>query len=516
MKLNKSQEQAVLHGKGPLLIVAGAGTGKTTVLTERIKHLIEKRGVDPHHIFAATFTEKAAEEMLTRLDTVMPLGYQEPWLGTYHGLCDRLLRLEGLEIGLNSSFTLMTQTDQWLFIRQHLFDFDLNYYRPLGNPAKFISALMKYFSRLTDEDVDVKEVQQSAAKKLKSAVTEEEQVEAQRQQELAAAFAHYNQLKHDHDKLDFGDLITLTLKLFRTRPNICLKYRDQFEHVLVDEFQDTNYAQFELIKLLAPRNTNPNLTICADDDQAIFRFRGASVANILMFKDTYPDAAAAVLVDNYRSTQPILNSSYQSIINNNPDRLEAKLGIDKKLQSHLPDNPLESPAIYHFATIDEEVEWTVNKIYELVTKHGLTYKDIAVITRANAHLEPYVLALKNAGLPYQLITNRGLYDQDEIKTILNLLKVLADPHDSIALFQLLLSPTFNLQSSQLLDLMSLAHQHSTSLWVQLEASKNTDHQQIIKLLDSFRATAANKRITQLVYTSLTNFNILNSSPKKSL
>jgi DNA helicase II / ATP-dependent DNA helicase PcrA len=165
MDLNSAQQQAVTHDKGPLLIVAGAGTGKTTVITKRIEWLIQQQKIDPQRIFAATFTQKAAEEMLGRLDEIMPLSYQEPWIGTFHSIADKLLRDQGLEIGLNPNYRILTQTDQWLFIKAHLNDLKLKYYAPLGNPNKFISALLKFFSRLQDEDVEPEEFNQLISKK---------------------------------------------------------------------------------------------------------------------------------------------------------------------------------------------------------------------------------------------------------------------------------------------------------------------------------------------------------------
>ena len=300
IKLNKQQLQAVTHFKGPLLIVAGAGTGKTTVITQRIEYLIKTKKLDPQQILATTFTDKAALEMLERLDRVMPLGYHEPWLSTFHSFADRILKAESLEIGLDPGYKIIPPPQQWILIKNHLFDFKLQHFRPLGNPTKFIQALLTFFSRAQDEDLLPQDI-------IKHAKTLKSKKEKQRLLEVGEAFKSYQELKIKNSVLDFGDLITQTLHLFRSRPQILQKYQNQFKHILVDGFQDTNYAQYQLIKLLAPPKSNPNLTVVGDDNQSIFRFRGTSVFNILNFKKSYPKSKEIVLSSNYRSFQPLLD-----------------------------------------------------------------------------------------------------------------------------------------------------------------------------------------------------------------
>ncbi len=498
MKLNASQQTAVHHTVGPLLIVAGAGTGKTTVITERIKYLIEVKAVDPYSIFAATFTEKAAEEMRGRLDTVMPFGYREPWLGTFHGLCERLLQAEGLEIGLSPNFKIMTQTDQWMFIREHLYDLNLNYYRPLGNPSKYISSLIKFMSRLSDETITPQTLIEYAEKMKETNESDAAVTEAIRLTELGQVFAKYQQLKHEHELLDFGDLINQSVRLLKERPNIQEKYRHQFQHILIDEFQDTNYAQFELIQLLAPPAEHPNLTVVGDDDQAIYRFRGASVSNILQFKNIYPKSTEIILSDNYRSGQLILDAAYKSITLNNPDRLETILHINKKLFAQ--NNHGAHPTVYQFDTIEDEVNWTVQQIIELVTQQNISYKDIAVIARANSQLGPYANALKAAGIPYQLVANRGLYDQDEIVALLTFLKVLVDPVDSLSLFQLSQSQVFNCDPRRMLELLKQAKVKSTSLWEEVSAeTTDSNSAKLVTYIRDFQSQISQKTVSQLLY-----------------
>ena len=497
MKLNPKQIKAVKHKSGPLLIVAGAGTGKTTVITERIKHLITKKKVDPQHIFAVTFTQKSAYEMTERLDKVMPLGYQEPWLGTFHSVCDKLLRLESLEVGINPNFTIMTQTDQWIFIKKHLFEFNLDYYRPLGNPNKFISALIQFFSRLQDEDISDSDFAKFTLQKRKTTKSAEEKIEASRLIELSQAFKKYNLLKFEHTVSDFGDLIQNTLRLFRARPNILEKYQQMFRHFLVDEFQDTNYAQYQLIKLLAPADNNPQLIVVGDDDQSIYKFRGAAISNILEFREDYPKSKLVVLSDNYRSTQSILSNAYQSIIHNNPDRLEEKLNINKKLKSKIAKD--NKPQTISFANIEQEIDWTIKNIINLVAKENINYQDIAILTRSNSQLDHYVRALKVSGLPYQRVSNRGLFDQNEIKDLIDLIKVISDPTDSMALFSVSLSHIASIKSKVALHLISQAKKKSVSLWRIYTQSTDSNVMHLVSMIKKFQQKVDQLSVSQILF-----------------
>ncbi|HJX45757.1 MAG TPA: UvrD-helicase domain-containing protein, partial [Patescibacteria group bacterium] len=275
-KLNDQQIKAIKYKSGPLLIIAGAGTGKTTVISERIKYLITKNFAKPSEILALTFTEKAAKEMEERVDVAMPYGYTQMWISTFHSFCDRVLRREALHIGLDPKYKLNTQSESIQFIRQNLFKFDLNYFRPLGNPTKFISGMLQHFSRLQDEDITPNEYLKFTEKQKKSSKssgmnpkTKEQKIEIMKWKELADAYKTYDELKVKEGVMDFGDLIIKTLKLFRERPNILKDYRKQFKYFLVDEFQDTNVAQYELLKLLASLKNNNNLTVVGDDSQCL-------------------------------------------------------------------------------------------------------------------------------------------------------------------------------------------------------------------------------------------------------
>lgn len=325
--LNPEQKQAVTYGDGPFLIIAGAGTGKTTVITRRIAYLILSEKAKPEEILALTFTDKAAGEMEERVDKLLPYGYVDLWISTFHSFCERILRQHALDIGLALNFKLLNQAQQTLLIRQNFDRFDLDYYKPLGNPFKFIQNLVKHFSRAKDELVTPEEYLQHAEKiKVNQDSTmsgEALDQETARLKEIAEAYHTYQQILLDNSALDFGDLINYTIKLLQTRPNILEKYRQQFKYILVDEFQDTNWAQYELLKLLAiPKN---NLTVVADDDQSIYKFRGASYNNVIQFKKDFPSSQAVTLLRNYRSMQNILDLAHQFIQLNNPNRLEAQV-----------------------------------------------------------------------------------------------------------------------------------------------------------------------------------------------
>jgi len=338
-ELNENQLKAVHHKFGPILVVAGAGTGKTRVITERIKHLIQDKNINPQEILALTFTEKASHEMVERVGDIMPLGYEEPWIYTFHAFAERVLKEKGIEIGLDPSYKTLPDSDQWLLLRKNIFNMDLKYFRPLGNPTKFISDILTFISKLQDENISNKDFE-TFVKHMKHESDEEKL----KYDELSYIYNEYERLKIENSGMDFGNLIMWVIKLFKERPNILSEYQKQFKHILVDEFQDTNYAQYELIKLLYPikecKKENlkeipdqRSLLVVGDDSQSIYKFRGAAISNILQFMEDYKKAETVTLIENYRSTQEILNPAYKLIQNNNPDTLESKLGISKELVS---------------------------------------------------------------------------------------------------------------------------------------------------------------------------------------
>jgi DNA helicase-2/ATP-dependent DNA helicase PcrA len=307
--LNKEQLEAVVHREGPLLIIAGAGTGKTTVITKRIAWLLSEGLAKTGEILALTFTDKAANEMQERVDILVPYGYTDIWISTFHAFGDRLLRENALVAGLNPDFKVLTRPEVAVFFREHLFEFDLSYYRPLSDPRRFIEALVSLFSRAKDEDISPKEYFEFAqdlilkAKQNPQDTAAEE--EAMQQTEIAKAYGKYQELLNKDGLVDFGNQFYLALRLLREHPLILKKYQEQFKYILVDEFQDTNYAQYQLVKLLASKNRN--ITVTGDDDQCIYRFRGAAYSNLLNFIEDFRDAKQVSIIHNYRSHQAILD-----------------------------------------------------------------------------------------------------------------------------------------------------------------------------------------------------------------
>lgn len=472
-KLNKSQIEAIEHGEGSLLIIAGAGTGKTTVITERIKNLIREGLAKPEEILALTFTEKATKEMQERVDIAMPLSYGDMWIMTFHSFCDRILRDYALEIGLPTNFKLMTTAESIDLIRKNLFDFDLDYFRPLGNPNKFIDALLTHFSRLQDEVITTEEYL-SFSKKYKN----EDVLEIIKIKELSAAYSFYDQLKIKEGKFDFGDLITKTLELFSKRPNVLKEIQKKFKYILIDEFQDTNYAQNKLAIALAGKTQN--ITVVADDDQSIYRFRGASVSNVLQFKKNFKHVKEIVLSKNYRSRQEILDVSYNLIQFNNPDRLEVVSGINKKLVASCKFEKLKDPIKFiKTNTGDREAEQVVKEIVQLTKKNKYKYSDIAILVRANNHADPFIREMEREGIPHQFLGPSKLFEKPEIVDLISYLKVLNDPDSSEAFYRLLSSEIFSIDSLTLLRLSTRAKKKSQSLF---EASLESNDPAIKKLM----------------------------------
>lgn len=466
--LNPSQTAAVTHGEGPLLIVAGVGTGKTTVITRRIAWLIGEKLARPAEILALTFTEKAAAEMEERVDVLVPYGYVEAEISTFHSFCDRILRENAVLLGLDPAYDILTEAEQAIFLKNRLFDLPLEQFRPLGNPMKHLQALLALYSRAKDESVAPAVYQAFADRLASEAQSDQQRQEADKQRELAASFAAYQRLMLEAGKVDFGDLICLALDLFRSHPDVLRRYQERFRFVLVDEFQDTNHAQFELLRMLCG---NRNLTACGDDDQSIYQFRGAALSNLLEFLTRYPEADQVVLTENYRSPQPILDASYRLIQHNNPDRLEQRNGISKRLRA-VRDSGDDNAALsqHHFESLDEESDFVAKSIRDAVSREGIRYGDCAVLVRANAHAEPFLHAMNLARIPWRFTGSRGLYDRPEIRAAIAFLRVLADPGDTPSLHYVAASPPYELDPETLAELTALARRTNKRLYDVLHAA----------------------------------------------
>ena len=531
--LNKEQVEAVTHKEGPLLIVAGAGTGKTTVITCRLAYLIDQDLAKPNEILAVTFTDKTAQEMEERVDKLLPYGYLDLWVSTFHSFCQRILREHGLDIGIPTNFKVLDQTTAWLLVRKNLERFHLDYYQPLGNPTKFIHALIEHFARCKDQGIypeDYLDYYSKLTKKVN--LSEEDKAELERIKEVAQSYQIYQQILLDNNFLDFGDLINYCLKLFKARPKILQQYRNQFKYILVDEFQDTNWAQYELVKLLAePRR---NITVTGDDDQAIYRWRGASFNNVIRFKEDFPEAKEVVLVKNYRSCQNILDLAYKFIQLNNPNRLEyqlnqdknlleeaAKKGINlktfKKISKRLLAQTDETGLIeyLHFRSQEEEVRGVIDKIEQLLEEgKAQSLSDFAILVRSNDAAKPFENELERRNLPYQFLASKGLYSQPIILDIISYFKLLDNYHESPAVFRILSSPVVNLPSEDIVKLVDFAKRKTLSLYEALvRHSDIQDLQEKTRMkIDSFlKMLKEHTKLAQTQNTSTVFLRFLNNS-----
>jgi len=471
MELNNEQKLAVEHESGPLLVVAGAGTGKTTVIVERIKRLLQKQLAKPNEILALTFTERAAQEMQERVDIALPMGFTQTWISTFHSFGEQILRNEAIHIGLSPSFQILSSAESALFLTDHLFQLPLSYYRPLGNPTKFINGLLQHFSRLKDEDIDPSQYLQfvQSVQLDQSA----ESLEKERFLELANCYKTYEDLKDKEGILDISDLIIKTLRLFRQRPNILSKYQKQFKYLLIDEFQDTNYAQNELAIILS--GEKQNITVVFDDDQAIYRWRGAAVYNVLDFKKHFPKTKIITLTQNYRSNQKILDMAYNFIQHNNPDRLEAKEKISKKLiaqktTSISPTHPISLIFTDRVEDEAEKVSQIINQLTTLTPPNHPKYdfKDIAILVRANNHAEPFIKALKRLSIPYQFLGPARLFSQEEIKDLIGFLQLLDNFEDNVATYRVLNMPILDIFPRDIAAIVNYSKKNNLSLFETLE------------------------------------------------
>ncbi|MFH1284595.1 MAG: ATP-dependent DNA helicase [Candidatus Peregrinibacteria bacterium] len=448
MELNSEQLKAVNHDNGPMLVVAGAGSGKTRVITERIVRLITSGVARSDEILALTFTDKAANEMVERIDQAMPIGYEELCLKTFHSFSEKILREAGVEAGIDPGFKILSQVDQWFFFKKNLFSFDLDYYRPLGNPNRFIYSLIQHFSRLKDELITPEAYNEYAA-----GLDGEEGV---KMREIAKAYKTYQDLAIKNNYLDFGDLTYRVIELFEKRKSVLAEYQNKYKYIFVDEFQDTNYAQFKLVTLLAA--AHGNIFAVGDDDQSIYKWRGASLSNILKFQEKFPDHKKVVLLENYRSSADILDSAYGLIQYNNPDRLEVRSGISKKLKCNVKEN--EPVEIHHFPNFIEESVFAASKIDFLHKNEDVPFEKIAILVRSNSHTHPFIDEFKALGIPYQVRNPKGLLGLEEVKDLVAAALFLSDPKNDIAFLRILKMDVFGIAMAEILDLISKSNKQN--------------------------------------------------------
>ncbi|PIZ73106.1 hypothetical protein COY07_02380 [Candidatus Peregrinibacteria bacterium CG_4_10_14_0_2_um_filter_43_11] len=495
--LNEKQREVITHKNGSVLVIAGAGTGKTRVITERIAHIANEKWCGHDQILALTFTEKATAEIEERVDRLMPLGYQLIPIHTFHGFCDKLLREFGMDIGLSPNFRILQGVAHWLFLKEHLFEFELDYYRQMGNPTSFISALISVFARFKEELNSPKFVLDAAKKKANEAVEEADIVEAKRLTELAKAYEFYQQLLTENGVLDFADLHYKVIDLLKKRPNILTHLQKRYQYILVDEYQDTNIAQNAIVDALAA--VHHNLMVVGDDDQSIYKFRGAAISNILQFQEHYPDAKKIVLTENYRSNQNILDVAYHSIQHNNPDRLEVRANIDKKIHGQRSGDE-NSVSLVHSTTVEQEVDYVIEAIAAR-TEHGIPLSEIAILSRTNAQLQPFIEAFKKHNISYNFVSERGLYQKKEVQDLMAVLRVLSNPTDDLSFYAVLRMPVWGITMETIVTLIQEAKKNYKSVWKQTkqEAEQQKDCQFLVKTLQDCLDYSRDHTVGEVLY-----------------
>lgn len=408
--LNEPQRQAVMATDGPLLILAGAGSGKTRVLTHRTAYLIEECGVNPYNIMAITFTNKAAGEMRERIDQMVGYGSESIWVCTFHSTCVRILRRYIDRLGFGTNFTIYDSDDQKTLMKDicKRLEIDTKMYKE----KMFLSAI----SSAKDELIDPIEFETRAAGDY-----------VKRKQ--AQVYREYQQALKQNNALDFDDLIMKTVELFKLDKEVLASYQDRFRYIMVDEYQDTNTAQFELIRLLALKYQN--LCVVGDDDQSIYKFRGANIYNILNFEHHFPDATVIKLEQNYRSTQNILDAA-NAVIANNQGRKEKRLWTDNGAGDKITFEQLDTAA--------EEADFVARDIARRVRKGEYQYKDCAILYRTNAQSRLFEERFITANIPYKIFGGVNFYARKEVKDLLEYLKTIDNGQDDLAVRRIINIP----------------------------------------------------------------------------
>lgn len=407
--LNEQQKEAVFHTEGPLLILAGAGSGKTRVLTHRIAYLIEERGVNPWNILAITFTNKAAGEMRDRVDQLVGFGAESIWVSTFHSTCVRILRRYIDRIGFDTNFTIYDSDDQKSLMRDvcRILDIDTKKYKE----RMFLSAI----SSAKDEMITPDEYELNAAGDFGK-------------QKIAQVYREYERQMHANNALDFDDLLLKTVQLFQTQPDVLESYQERFRYIMVDEYQDTNTVQFKFVSLLAGKYQN--LCVVGDDDQSIYKFRGANIRNILNFEQEFQNARVIKLEQNYRSTQNILNAA-NAVIQNNRGRKDKTLWTDN--------GDGEKVHLRQFDTAYDEAEFVADDIRKNI-ENGGTYQDYAILYRTNAQSRMFEEKFVACNIPYKIVGGVNFYARREIKDLLCYLKTIDNGRDDLAVRRIINVP----------------------------------------------------------------------------
>ncbi|OXT07017.1 DNA helicase PcrA [Thermoanaerobacterium thermosaccharolyticum] len=431
-KLNDRQKEAVVTTEGPLLILAGAGSGKTRVLTHRIAYLIKEKRVSPANILAITFTNKAAQEMKDRVESL--LGYVgDIWVSTFHSACVRILRRDIEKIGYDKNFVIYDTQDQKSLVSDCIKELDLNekQYTPKG----MLSAISKAKDKMVSPDEYLLEFGNDY-----------------RNKKVADVYRLYQKKLKKDNALDFDDIIIKTIELFKKDEEILRYYQDRFRYIMVDEYQDTNRPQYEFVNLLAKRYRN--LCVVGDDDQSIYGWRGADIKNILDFEKDYPEAKVIKLEQNYRSTQIILDAA-NNVIDNNIKRKKKQLWTDNK--------DGEKIVVCEVQNEREEANFIIDRIKDLIA-NGKKYSDFAILYRTNAQSRIFEEACMMNDIPYKLVGALRFYDRKEIKDIIAYLRLLVNPYDDVSLKRIINVPKRGIGESTVSALEQYAREHDTSMY----------------------------------------------------
>ncbi len=432
--LNSQQKKAVLQTDGPVLILAGAGSGKTRVLTHRVAYLIDECGVNPWNIMAITFTNKAAGEMRERVDKIVGFGAESIWVSTFHSSCTRILRRYADKIGYSNNFTIYDTDDSKALMKDVCKRFQLE------TQQLKLRNIMGIISKCKDNLVSPEEYALSAGNDyIKTRVSK--------------AYTEYQLALKKNNAFDFDDLLMKTVELFKKNPDILDSYQERFKYIMVDEYQDTNNAQFELIRLLADKYRN--LCVVGDDDQSIYRFRGANIRNILDFEKVYPDATVIKLEQNYRSTQQILDAA-NAVISNNSGRKAKALWTDIK--------DGEKVHLREFDTAQEEAEYIASEIGKLKRNHKLSYDETAVLYRTNAQSRLLEERFVYEGIPYDIVGGTNFYSRREIKDLLAYLKTIDSGLDDIAVKRIINVPKRGIGATTIDNVQAYADERQISFF----------------------------------------------------
>ncbi|MGK5555152.1 DNA helicase PcrA [Actinomadura kijaniata] len=479
--LNEQQRAAVTHSGSPLLIVAGAGSGKTRVLTHRIAHLLAERDVHPGQILAITFTNKAAAEMRERVDALVGPRSRAMWVMTFHSACVRILRREAKRLGFPTSFSIYDQADSQRLMALCCRELDLD---PKRYPPRSFSAQV---SNLKNELIDYETFKARASTHM--------------EQTLAQAYEMYQARLQQAGAMDFDDLIMLTVNLFQVFPEAAEHYRRRFRHVMVDEYQDTNHAQYELVReLTAPvEGVGPaELCVVGDADQSIYAFRGATIRNILEFERDYTDATTILLEQNYRSTQTILSAA-NAVIERNADRKPKRLWSDQgeghKITGYVADNE------------HDEAAFVAAEVDRLTDAGDCRPRDVAVFYRTNAQSRVFEDVFNRVGLPYKIVGGLRFYDRKEVRDLLAYLRVLANPEDTVSLRRILNVPKRGIGDRAEACVEAYASRERISFWQALRRPEDVPGmatrsinavREFVALLDELREAAETATPADLV------------------